>query len=64
MDGVALAASMLRDNSSENLASAWGVATFVAVLLHKPLDAVSITMVMSASGWSRSWCTLINLLLH
>lgn len=61
MDGVALAASMLRDNSSENLASAWGVATFVAVLLHKPLDAVSITMVMSASGWSRSWCTLINL---
>jgi len=60
MDGVALAASMLRQNSSGNLASSWGVATFIAVLLHKPLDAVSITSVMSASGWSRSACTLVN----
>ncbi|MCA8982312.1 MAG: ZIP family metal transporter [Planctomycetaceae bacterium] len=60
MDGVALSASLLRPVAVADSSSLVGLATFLAVLLHKPLDAISITSVMSASGWSRSMCTLAN----
>jgi len=61
MDGVALAASCLRAPSSGGEAALWGLGTFLAVLLHKPLDAVSITTVMAATGWKRSVCTAVNI---
>ncbi|MCG6154426.1 ZIP family metal transporter [Rubinisphaera margarita] len=61
MDGVALAASCLRTPSSGGEAALWGLGTFLAVLLHKPLDAVSITTVMAATGWKRSVCTTVNI---
>ena len=39
----------------------WGFGVFLAVVLHKPLDALSITSLMKASGWSAESRTLINL---
>ena len=62
MDGVALTASLLRQGmlGDTDAVGFWGLATFLAILLHKPLDAISITSVMSASGWSRRKCTLVN----
>lgn len=51
IDGVALGAVMqgaVADGASGML----GVGVFLAILLHKPLDAMSITTVMSAGGWS------------
>jgi zinc and cadmium transporter len=30
----------------------WGVGVFVAIVLHKPLDALSVTTLMQAAGWS------------
>jgi zinc and cadmium transporter len=36
-------------------------AIFLAVALHKPLDALSITTTMAAGGWSPSSRTLANL---
>ena len=60
MDGVAVAVSTLRPPVGSEQLSFWGLATFLAVLLHKPLDAVSITSVMSVSGWRPSVCTAVN----
>lgn len=60
MDGVAVAVSTLRPPVGGERLSFWGLATFLAVLLHKPLDAVSITSVMSVSGWKPSVCTAVN----
>lgn len=63
IDGMALAASVVAASHSE--ASDWqlmGVGTFLAVLLHKPLDAMSITSVMVAGGWSSRAQTLVNVL--
>jgi len=60
MDGVAIAVSTLRPPVEGQQISIWGLATFLAVLLHKPLDAISITSVMSASGWKPSTCTAVN----
>lgn len=61
IDGVALAASVQAD--ARHGGSGWllGVGTFLAILLHKPLDAVSITTLMSASGSPRSARNLANL---
>ncbi len=60
MDGVAVTVSTLRPPVEGQQVSIWGLATFLAVLLHKPLDAISITSVMSASGWKPSTCTAVN----
>lgn len=63
IDGMALAASVVAASQYEG--SDWqllGVGTFLAVLLHKPLDAMSITSVMVAGGWSSRAQTLVNLL--
>jgi zinc and cadmium transporter len=41
----------------------WGLAglsTFLAVLLHKPLDAFSITTLMAAGGWPKRPQFLVN----
>ncbi|MBC7819817.1 MAG: ZIP family metal transporter [Planctomycetaceae bacterium] len=55
IDGMALAASV-RDETSRGV-PAWvaGLATFFAIFMHKPLDAMSITTLMASSGWSRKW---------
>src|SRR5690606_22637579 len=38
-----------------------GLGTFLAVLLHKPLDSMSITSLMASSGWNRQSMFLVNL---
>ncbi|MCA9021216.1 MAG: ZIP family metal transporter, partial [Planctomycetaceae bacterium] len=39
----------------------FGLGTFLAIALHKPLDAVSITSLMAASGWSVGWRNAVNI---
>ena len=52
VDGIALAASVTAEASHTGSMQLWGLGTFLAVALHKPLDALSITSVMAAGGWS------------
>lgn len=61
LDGVALAASVLHDQTHMPTAILWGFAVFLGVLLHKPLDSLSITSLMSASGWPRRTQQIVNL---
>jgi zinc and cadmium transporter len=58
-DGIALGAGVKAgwDNTAVGIA---GIGTFLAIVLHKPLDALSITCVMSGSGWSRRSINLAN----
>jgi len=53
IDGVALGAVMLGELAEDTSAGLVGVGVFLAILLHKPLDAMSITTVMEAGGWDR-----------
>ncbi|MFO0978853.1 MAG: ZIP family metal transporter [Planctomycetaceae bacterium] len=58
LDGMALAASVQGESGHRVFMSLFGFGTFLAILLHKPLDAVSITSLMLSSGWnprSRFW---------
>jgi zinc and cadmium transporter len=63
IDGMALAASV---SAQAKLApgglALLGLGTFLAILLHKPLDAMSITTVMAAGGWSTRAQTLVNVI--
>lgn len=61
-DGVALGASVVSEAGYSNAASLslFGLGTFLAVALHKPLDAMSITSVMTAGGWTPRSLAVIN----
>tara|TARA_R110001599_G_scaffold353790_1_gene597719 strand:- start:2301 stop:3161 length:861 start_codon:yes stop_codon:yes gene_type:complete len=61
IDGVALGAVM-QGEIAQGAAGIAGVGVFLAILLHKPLDAMSITTIMAAGGWSRSARATYNLL--
>lgn len=52
IDGVALAASALADSQHGSWLGLAGLGTFLAVALHKPLDAFAITSTMKTSGWA------------
>ncbi len=58
MDGIAIAASVTAE--ARHAAGLAGLGTFLAVLLHKPLDAMSITSVMAAGGWSKRSLQMVN----
>ncbi len=60
IDGMALAASVQADARYSGTNWTLGIGTFAAIFLHKPLDAVSITSLMTASGWSAGWRNAIN----
>ena len=60
LDGVALAASVQADADHGGQWSLYGLGTFLAVILHKPLDAVSITSLMTADGWPVRWRHAVN----
>ena len=60
IDGVALAAAV--QTTSPIGYSIGGLGVFLAILLHKPLDALSITSLMSAKGWSSSRQLIVNLI--
>jgi len=59
IDGAALAASVSAD-AAHGHGGFLGLAVFLAILLHKPLDALSITSIMQASGWSARARQLVN----
>jgi zinc and cadmium transporter len=60
-DGVAIAASVSAESLHSNPGGVLlGFGTFVAVLLHKPLDAMTITTVMAAGGWSARSRQIVN----
>lgn len=62
LDGIALAASVEVESAAPGLAGLAGVGTFLAIVLHKPLDAMAITMLMTSRGWTGGATTLINIL--
>lgn len=60
IDGMALGAAVQAD-VGHGVPLLFGVGTFLAVCLHKPLDALSITTTMASAGWSRQAQTIANL---
>lgn len=61
IDGVAVGAS-LAAASQHKAAGLLGIGTFLAVLLHKPLDSLSVTSVMVAGKWNQRDLNLANIL--
>lgn len=59
-DGVALGASVHMESQLNSHTWFFGLGTFLAVLLHKPLDAVSISALMVADGWNRKSIAWVN----
>jgi zinc and cadmium transporter len=59
-DGLALGASVTA-GSHDNASVLVGVGTFLAIVLHKPLDSLSLTCVMSGGRWTRKSISLVNL---
>ncbi|QGJ70144.1 Zinc and cadmium transporter [Planctomycetales bacterium 10988] len=60
IDGIALAAAVKADAHQATGWGFFGLELFLAVLLHKPLDALSITSLMIAGGWQSQSRQLIN----
>jgi len=61
LDGMALGASMLAGAHSPGVR--WvGFGTFLAILLHKPLDSVSIAVLMREGKCPSNWRLAVNLL--
>jgi zinc and cadmium transporter len=60
IDGIALAANVAADGQAGVEGPFLGLATFLAVALHKPLDALSITALMSAAHWSIRARQMVN----
>jgi zinc and cadmium transporter len=57
LNGVALAAAVQCEAGGSWLA---GFGTFLVIVLHKPFDAMTISMLMGRSGWSPLWRHTIN----
>lgn len=60
IDGVALGAAVAAEAAAPNAWTLSGLGIFLAVALHKPLDALSITSLMSAGGWTRRQAWIAN----
>lgn len=60
IDGFALGASIHADSMHDSNVFFLGLGTFAAILLHKPLDALSIMSLMRASNWTGRWQLLVN----
>ena len=62
IDGLALGAAVAAE--ADEAGQGWalyGVGAFLAVALHKPLDALSITSLMAAGGWSKRAALIANI---
>lgn len=62
IDGMALGASVAAETTPPGSFALVGIGTFLAILLHKPLDAMSIATLMTAAGWPASRQRAVNLL--
>ena len=60
IDGLALGAAVKAEAHEDHGFALFGLGTFLAVALHKPLDALSITSLMAAGGWSKRDIRLAN----
>ncbi len=60
IDGIALSAAMAADLRHSPWMLFAGAGTFLAVFAHKPLDALAITTVMQAGGWTLRARALVN----
>jgi zinc and cadmium transporter len=60
LDGMALAASIQSDAEHVAAGGLLGVGTFLAVALHKPLDAMSLAVLMMAAGVSPRSRSIVN----
>lgn len=60
LDGIALGAGIMADLGHEGMGHWAGLGVFLAISLHKPLDALSITALMQARHWSRQSQQLVN----
>ena len=60
IDGLALGAAVVAEAHDQRGFALFGLATFLAVALHKPLDALSITSLMAAGRWSRQDILIAN----
>jgi zinc and cadmium transporter len=60
LNGVALAAAVQHGNDGSSWLAGFG--TFLVIFLHKPLDAMTIGMLMAHGGWSLSWRHTVNAL--
>jgi zinc and cadmium transporter len=60
IDGLALGAAVAAEAHPGGGFALFGLGTFLAVALHKPLDSLSITSLMKAGGWSRQDIWLAN----
>ena len=59
IDGVALGAA-LRGSEAGHVGGLLGAGVFLAILLHKPLDAMSITALMQSGGWGIQAMRAVN----
>jgi zinc and cadmium transporter len=59
LNGVALAAAVQHGSHGSWLA---GFGTFLVIFLHKPFDAMTISMLMGRGGWSQAWRNTVNAL--
>ncbi len=60
IDGIALAAAVGAARSGGEVTGAAGLGVFLAILLHKPLDALTITSFMAVRNWPQHQRNLIN----
>jgi len=60
IDGLALGASVVAESHGRGTGWLFGIGTFLAVVLHKPLDAMSITTLMRTAGWSVQRQQIVN----
>ncbi len=58
LDGIALGSAVSIGSASQGVLP--GIGVFLAILLHKPLDAVSISTLMVAGGWKRGHVQAVN----
>jgi zinc and cadmium transporter len=57
LNGVALAAAVQHGSQGSILA---GFGTFLVIVLHKPFDAMTISMLMGHGGSSQTWRNTVN----
>lgn len=58
IDGIALGAAVVSDGHGHAVLPGLGI--FLVIALHKPLDALSITSLMAAGGWSSRVRQVVN----
>ncbi len=60
IDGIALGAAITAEAGVDHGFTLAGLGVFLAIVLHKPLDALTITALMQKDGWSLKSQRIIN----